>query len=114
MLSNVVHTHTVHPVIQHLIKVNRSVLYWSTVAWQGDENVNLIVKIAVTNIAMIMSSKITNEMPKTGDDSTWAAMLMMFDDKLCTDKGEIMIDADDKLMKTFGAKYLVMLRPSWC
>ena len=56
MLSNVVQcTHTqynVHPVIQHLIKVNRSVLYWSTVAWQGDENVNLIVKIAVTNIAM--------------------------------------------------------------
>ena len=101
-------------------QVNRSVLYWSTVAWQGDENVNLIVKIAVTNIAMInewsswMSSKMTNEMPKTGDDSTCVAMLMMFDDKLCTDKGEIMIDADDKLMKTFGAKYLVMLRPSWC
>ena len=35
-------------------------------------------------------------------------MLMMFDDKLCTDKGEIMFDADDKLMKTFGAKYLVL------
>ena len=37
----------------------------------------------------------TNEMPKTGDDSTCVAMLMMFDDKLCTNKGEIMFDADE-------------------
>ena len=42
-----------------------------------------------------MSSKMTNEMPKTGDDSTCVAMLMMFDDKLCTNKGEIMFDADE-------------------
>ena len=39
----------------------------------------------------------TNEMPTTGDDSTWAAMLMMFDDKLCTNKGEIMFDADENV-----------------
>ena len=54
-------------------------------------------------------------MPKTGDDSTCVAMLMMFDDKLCTDKGEIMIDADDKLMKTFGdaqAKLVLEMRCS--
>ena len=40
------------------------------------------------------------------------AMLMMLDDKLCSDKLNIMFDADDKLMKTFYAKHLVMLRTS--